>query len=191
MDELLTEFLTESSENIAALDQDMVTLEQNPDNPDLLSRIFRTMHTIKGTCGFIGLPRLEHVAHAGENVLGRIRDGAIPVTPAVVTLILECFDQIKMILAALEATEKEPDGDDADLIARLEAAAEGQLASAPSASAANPNREASPPEFTGSKEVTIAEATVSENEVASAVSTHDGQDTPQASESFHETAPKP
>ncbi|MFN7709733.1 MAG: chemotaxis protein CheW [Holosporales bacterium] len=126
MDELLTEFLTESSENISALDQDMVTLEQNPDNPDLLGRIFRTMHTIKGTCGFIGLPRLEHVAHAGENVLGKIREGAIPVTPAVVTLILECFDRIKMILATLEATQKEPEGDDEELIARLEAAAAGE-----------------------------------------------------------------
>ncbi|WP_147040904.1 Hpt domain-containing protein, partial [Skermanella aerolata] len=68
MDDLLSEFLTETSENLSVLDVELVRLEQNPNNPELLSNIFRLVHTIKGTCGFLGLPRLEHVAHASENV---------------------------------------------------------------------------------------------------------------------------
>ena len=125
MDDLLAEFLTESNEGLQVLDNELVKLEQNPNDPELLSNIFRLMHTIKGTCGFLGLPRLEGVAHAGENVLGRLRDGEIIVTPEIVSLILECLDRIRDILAALEATESEPEGDDADLIGRLNAAAEG------------------------------------------------------------------
>ena len=81
MDDLLQEFLTETSENISVLDNELVQLEQNPNNPELLGNIFRLVHTIKGTCGFLGLPRLESVAHAGENVLGKIRDGVLDVTP--------------------------------------------------------------------------------------------------------------
>ena len=135
MDDLLAEFLTESNEGLQVLDNELVKLEQNPNDPELLSNIFRLMHTIKGTCGFLGLPRLEGVAHAGENVLGRLRDGEITVSPEIVSLILECLDRIREILAALEATESEPEGDDADLIARLNAAAEGK-ASAPEAPAA-------------------------------------------------------
>ena len=80
MDDLLSEFLTETSENLAVLDVELVRLEQTPDDPALLGNIFRLVHTIKGTCGFLGLPRLEAVAHAGENVLGRVRDGALPVS---------------------------------------------------------------------------------------------------------------
>ena len=132
MDDLLAEFLTESNEGLQVLDNELVKLEQNPNDPELLSNIFRLMHTIKGTCGFLGLPRLEGVAHAGENVLGRLRDGEITVSPEIVSLILECLDRIREILAALEATESEPEGDDADLISRLNAAAEGK-ASAPEA----------------------------------------------------------
>jgi two-component system chemotaxis sensor kinase CheA len=70
MDDLLQEFLTETTESMETLDNDLVMLEQNPNDPDLLGNIFRLVHTIKGTCGFLGLPRLETVAHAGENVLG-------------------------------------------------------------------------------------------------------------------------
>ncbi len=136
MDDLLAEFLTESNEGLQVLDNELVKLEQNPNDPELLSNIFRLMHTIKGTCGFLGLPRLEGVAHAGENVLGRLRDGEITVSPEIVSLILECLDRIREILAALEATESEPEGDDADLISRLNAAAEGK-ASADEAPAAD------------------------------------------------------
>ena len=78
MDDLLREFLTETNESLAVMDLELVRLEQNPEDPKLLGSIFRIVHTIKGTCGFLGLPRLERVAHAGESVLGKIRDkGAI------------------------------------------------------------------------------------------------------------------
>lgn len=125
MDELLSEFLTESFENLALLDVELVKLEQNPNDPELLGSIFRTMHTIKGTCGFLGLPRLEKVAHAGENVLGRVRDGEIAVTPEAVTLVLQALDRIKYLLDQLEATEAEPAGDDSELTTALNLVAEG------------------------------------------------------------------
>jgi len=126
MDDLLSEFLTETNENLSVLDVELVKLEQNPNDPGLLSNIFRLVHTIKGTCGFLGLPRLESVAHAAENVLGRFRDGELEVTPYAVTLILESLDTIKSILSVLEQTEAEPPGSDQDLIDRLNAMAEGR-----------------------------------------------------------------
>lgn len=126
MDDLLGEFLTETSENLSVLDVELVKLEQNPE-PQILSNIFRLVHTIKGTCGFLGLPRLEAVAHAAENVLGKFRDGELEVTPDAVTLILASIDRIKMILSHIEQTEAEPEGDDSDLILRLNQAAEGRL----------------------------------------------------------------
>ncbi|MCR9257471.1 MAG: chemotaxis protein CheW [Alphaproteobacteria bacterium] len=128
MDDLLSEFLTETSENLATLDVEIVRLEQNPNDRDLLSNIFRLVHTIKGTCGFLGLPRLEAVAHAGENVLGKFRDGELEVTPTAVSLIFASLDRIKEILSVLEETEAEPEGDDQDLIDQLNMAAEGKLA---------------------------------------------------------------
>lgn len=126
MDDLLNEFLTETSESIESLDVEVVRLEQDPNDPELLSNIFRLVHTIKGTCGFLGLPRLEAVAHSGENVLGKFRDGNLEVTPDAVSLILESLDRIKMLLAALEETEAEPEGDDSELISRLDAMANGE-----------------------------------------------------------------
>lgn len=125
MDDLLNEFLTETSENIDVVDNEVVKLEQDPTNKPVLDNIFRLVHTIKGTCGFLGLPRLEAVAHAGENVLGKIRDGEVDVTSDVITLVLESLDRIKLILGGLEATEKEPEGDDSDLIGRLNKVADG------------------------------------------------------------------
>ena len=125
MDDLLSEFLTETNEGLTTLDVELVKLEQNPNDTELLSSIFRLMHTIKGTCGFLGLPRLESVAHSGENIMGRFRDGELPVSAKGVSLILECLDRIRDILSVLEATEAEPEGDDSDLIARLNAHADG------------------------------------------------------------------
>lgn len=127
MDDLLSEFLTETAEGLGTLDLELVRLEQNPNNPGLLSNIFRIVHTIKGTCGFLGLSRLERVAHASENVLGRIRDGEIAVTPFAISLILASLDCIKAILAGLEATEAEPPGDDTALIKQLNDFAEGKI----------------------------------------------------------------
>jgi two-component system chemotaxis sensor kinase CheA len=130
MDDLLSEFLTEANESISVLDVELVKLEQNPNDPALLGNIFRLVHTIKGTCGFLGLPRLESVAHAAENVLGKVRDGELTVSPTAVSLILESLDCIKMIMGELEAKEAEPAGDDSGLIVRLNQLANGEAIAA-------------------------------------------------------------
>ncbi len=130
MDDLLVEFLTETNENLAELDVALVRLETVPDDADTLSRIFRLVHTIKGTCGFLGLPRLERVAHAGENVLSRMRDGALRPDPALIGLVLTALDRIKAIVAGLAASGTEPGGDDAALIAALDRAATGETTTA-------------------------------------------------------------
>ena len=86
MDDLLSEFLTETAESLDVIDTELVRFESQPEDKATLNNIFRLVHTIKGTCGFIGLPRLESIAHAGETLLGKFRDGALPVTPAAVSL---------------------------------------------------------------------------------------------------------
>ncbi len=124
MDDLLNEFLTETAENMDVLDVELVKLEQNPNDPELLGNIFRLVHTVKGTCGFLGLPRLEGVAHAAESLFARFRDGELEVTPKAVSLVLESLDRIKALLRELEKSGSEPEGDDEDLISRLESFAE-------------------------------------------------------------------
>ena len=137
MDDLIVEFLTETNESLQELDTDLLKLEQNPNDKDLISKIFRLMHTIKGTCGFLGLPRLETVAHRAENVMGRFRDGDLLVTQTYVSLILESLDRVRMILGHIEANGSEPEGDDNDLIEKLDAVYEGRdTAQSGSASAA-------------------------------------------------------
>ncbi len=74
--DILQEFLIESAENLARLDHEMVELERCPGDRDLLASIFRTIHTIKGTCGFFGYQRLEAIAHVTENILNDLRNGA-------------------------------------------------------------------------------------------------------------------
>src|SRR5262245_11698879 len=96
-----------------------------PDDGETLSLIFRLVHTIKGTCGFLGLPRLEHEAHAAENVLGKVRDRVLTVTPDTISLVLMAVDRVKAILAGLAATGSEPAGDDSDLVDALNATAAG------------------------------------------------------------------
>ena len=124
MDDLLREFLTETSESLDTVDNQLVKFEQDPSDAKILDNIFRLVHTIKGTCGFLGLPRLEALAHAGETLMGKFRDG-MPVKAEAVSLILSSIDRIKEILAGLEATETEPEGTDEDLIDKLHELAEG------------------------------------------------------------------
>ena len=144
MDDLLADFLTETHEGLVALDSALVRLERAPDDQPTLSEVFRLVHTIKGTCGFLGLSRLEAVAHAGENILGRYRDGTLAVTPAGITLILSALDRIKAIVGGIEASGTEPVGEDGPLIAALNAAAEGRDAPLPASPAAAPVVEAAP-----------------------------------------------
>jgi two-component system, chemotaxis family, sensor kinase CheA len=124
MDDLLREFLTETGESLDTVDVELVRFEQDPNNARILANIFRLVHTIKGTCGFLGLPRLEALAHAAETLMGKFRDG-MPVTGEAVSLILASIDRIKEILGELEGAGKEPAGADPDLIAELERIALG------------------------------------------------------------------
>ncbi|MEO9189809.1 MAG: chemotaxis protein CheA [Acetobacteraceae bacterium] len=126
MDDLLTDFLAETAESLAELDAALLKLERAPDDAQTLSLIFRLVHTVKGTCGFLGLPRLERLTHAGENVLGRLRDGKLTVSTEIVTLVLAVVDGVRLILAGLGATGAEPDGSDAELIAALDRVAAGR-----------------------------------------------------------------
>src|SRR5215470_10335896 len=138
MDELLREFLTETNESLDTVDVELVRFEREPNNAKILDNIFRLVHTIQGTCGFLGLPRLEVLAHAAETLMGKFRDG-MPVKAEAVTLILSSLDRIKEILAGLEATEAEPEGNDHDLISQLEEMVErGMAAMAAEAAAPAP-----------------------------------------------------
>src|ERR1041384_6704334 len=119
MDDLLREFVTETNESLDVVDVELVRFEQDPNNAKILDNIFRLVHTIKGTCGFLGLPRLEALAHAAETLMGKFRDGA-PASSEAVTLILATIDRIKSILESLETDQREPDGVDTDLIVDLE-----------------------------------------------------------------------
>jgi len=121
-EELLSEFLVESNENMVEIEAQLMELEAHPDDASLLDGIFRTIHTVKGSCGFIGLKKLEGVAHAGENVLGKMRSTHYAATPEIVSMLLECADAIQVILDALGSSNCEPEVDNEALIRRLHAA---------------------------------------------------------------------
>src|ERR671938_231294 len=132
MDDLLREFLTETGESLDTVDVELVRFEQEPNNAKILDNIFRLVHTIKGTCGFLGLPRLEALAHAAETLMGKFRDG-MPVTRDAVTLILPPLAPTKKTLPERERPPAEPAGVDAALIGSLD-----PLALAEPAAAAEP-----------------------------------------------------
>ncbi len=124
MDDILRDFVIETSEAIDIVDSELVRFEQDPNNAAILAQIFRLVHTVKGTCGFLNLPRLEALAHAAETVIGQFRDG-VKVTTEAVSLILDTVDRIKLIIMELEASGEEPSieasgGGDSELINALE-----------------------------------------------------------------------
>lgn len=155
MDDLIVDFLAETNESLEELDRDLVTFEQNPNDKGLLGNIFRLVHTIKGTCGFLNLPRLEKVTHHAENVLERFRDGDLEVTPEYVTLIFESIDQIKYIVNEIEKSHTEPDGDDQELIARLDAVFEVATIGGRSEPEEDTYIEKSDPAFTAEPEMVV------------------------------------
>jgi two-component system chemotaxis sensor kinase CheA len=120
MDELLKDFLTETTEHIEGAETQLVHFERNPSDASLITSIFRLVHTIKGTSSFLGLERLERVGHAAESVMGMLRDG-VPPTQHSVTLILAAIDRIKTIIEEIGAHGSEPPGDDSEIINALEA----------------------------------------------------------------------
>src|SRR5690349_5730263 len=109
--DIVQEFLVESHENLDQLDRDLVALEQEPESRSLISGIFRTIHTIKGTSGFLAFSRLEALTHAGENLLARLRDGVQPVTPATITTLLAMVDKVRTLLAVIEESGGEGTAD--------------------------------------------------------------------------------
>ena len=132
---ILDEFLIESSENLARLDLEFVELEQRPEDDELLSSIFRTIHTIKGTCGFFEFQTLEAIAHRAENLLSQLREHEKRLTPALTTLLLETVDVIKQILKQIEDTGSEGPETYEALRAQLQAACDSNSEAAPGDSA--------------------------------------------------------
>src|SRR5690349_19538221 len=107
--EIIAEFLVESHENLDQLDRDLVELEQQPDSRERLSSIFRTIHTIKGTSGFLAFNRLEQLTHVGETLLSRLRDGEAQMTPAITEALLSMVDTVRVLLAVIERTSADTD----------------------------------------------------------------------------------
>jgi two-component system chemotaxis sensor kinase CheA len=145
MDDLLRDFLTETGESLDVVDVELVRFEQEPNNTKILDNIFRLVHTIKGTCGFLGLPRLEALTHAAEALMGNFRGGR-PVTSEAVSLVLATIDRIKVLLDELERNQTESVGDDQELIAELQrmssaaAAAPSTVEAAPAPAPRAPER---------------------------------------------------
>jgi two-component system chemotaxis sensor kinase CheA len=120
MDDLIKEFIEETIESISELDTDLVILEKEPDNKDLLDKIFRLMHTIKGTCGFLSLPRLEKSSHAAENLLDLFRSGSMRISEEAMTILFLCIDRVRYLTYELHENGSEPHGDDQDIIQQIE-----------------------------------------------------------------------
>jgi two-component system chemotaxis sensor kinase CheA len=133
MDDLISEFIEETVESLSTLDLDLVRLEKEPNNKELLGNIFRVMHTIKGTCGFLGLGRLEKTAHAAENLLDNFRSGRMEVTELAMTLLFMSIDRVRFLVTEVHKSGNEPGGDDSDIINAIENYISGEQ-SAPTAS---------------------------------------------------------
>jgi two-component system chemotaxis sensor kinase CheA len=126
MDEIVHEFLVESHENLDQLDQDLVALEQEPDSRALLGSVFRTIHTIKGTSGFLAFGQLEKLTHVGEGLLSLLRDGQMTLTPTITSVLLELVDTIRTILRNVEADGSEGEVSIGKLMAKLTALQAGE-----------------------------------------------------------------
>ena len=137
--DIVKDFLVESYENLDRLDRDFVGLEKNPQDKDALAGVFRTIHTIKGTCGFLGFNKLEKVAHVGENLLTRLRDGQLILNPEITTALLGMVDAVRQMLKEIESTGQDGEADYPELrenLTRLQTPAAGSVAVVPSLPAA-------------------------------------------------------
>jgi two-component system chemotaxis sensor kinase CheA len=146
MNEVVREFLLETHENLAQLDLDLVTLEKEPTERETLARVFRTLHTVKGTAGFLGLPKLQGIAHAGENLLSRLRDGERVFNADIASALLAVVDAIRRILASIESSQDEGSGDYSALIRTLERLTAGSSVGAPPPAKSSPLLRATPPQ---------------------------------------------
>lgn len=145
--DLVQEFLVESNEGLDQLDADLLSLEQDPSSEELVARIFRTIHSIKGTCGFLGFEKLESVTHVGENLLSKIRAGELGYSQAIADALLRMVDATRTMLAAVATTGQDGDEPFSELIATLEALLEPGTASSgesPAEPSQEPAAEAAP-----------------------------------------------
>jgi two-component system chemotaxis sensor kinase CheA len=164
-DDVIREFLVESHENLSRLDRELVSLEKRPKDAALLASVFRTMHTIKGTCGFLAFSTLERISHQAESLLSQLRDGERELTPHLVSLILETVDATRKVLASIEASGEEGPDRFEELTERLRAAVESKAdAGSPPSPSAPPGPAAEHPEETAPAE--HPEAAKPEEEVA-------------------------
>ena len=138
MDDLVKDFLTESYENLARLDEAFVQLEKNSSDKESISSIFRTIHTIKGTAGFFGYEKLQRLTHVGENLLSRLRAGELVITVEMTSTLLGMVDAVREMLGAIENAGTEGDRQYPELIDRLTALTTGAPAPAPVPLAAAP-----------------------------------------------------
>ncbi len=136
MDDLTREFLLESQEGLDRMERCLTDLETRPDDAELIAEIFRSVHTIKGTTGFLGFSRLEALSHTGENLLGLLRERELTVNPPIISGLLALLDRLRGILRSIEASGNEGEGqhEDSAMIAQLEALQQPQA----SASVAEP-----------------------------------------------------
>src|SRR5664279_2495873 len=123
-DDVIREFLVESHENLSRLDQEIVELEKHPKDAALLASVFRTFHTVKGTCGFLGFSTLEKITHQAETLLSQLRDGQRELSPSLISLILETVDATRKVLASIEASGEEGPVHFEDLTERLRVTAQ-------------------------------------------------------------------
>ncbi len=135
--EIVKEFLVESYENLDRLDRDLIALEKDPGNRETLASIFRTIHTIKGTSGFLAFNKLEAVTHLGESLLAKLRDGILILSPEITTALLTMVDAVRQMLGSIESQGNEGERNDQDLIAELT-----RLLQSPAESTVPPSHEA-------------------------------------------------
>ncbi|HEY9782911.1 MAG TPA: chemotaxis protein CheA [Leptolyngbyaceae cyanobacterium] len=107
----LKAFLVESYENLNQIERDIIDLEKTSIDGEILVRIYRAIHTIKGNCGFLPFPKLESVAHASENLLGYLREGKLDLHPSIISALLQSIDTIRQLLSNIEASGNEGDLD--------------------------------------------------------------------------------
>ena len=158
-DDIVKEFLVESNENLDQVDRDLISLEKEPSSQEILARIFRAIHTIKGTTGFLGFSKLESVAHAGESLLSRLRDGVLVLRPEITSALLALVDAVREMLLSIEATGQDGDGDYSGLtttLSRLLEAGSKPLTFAPQTLTSKPAPVSPPPAETEAESATAS-----------------------------------
>src|ERR1019366_6805736 len=117
--DIVQDFLAESYENLDRLDRELVGLEKHPHDRDKLASVFRTIHTIKGTCGFLGFNKLEKVTHVGESLLARLRDGQLTLIPEHTTALLNMVDAVRQMLKEIQSTGQDGKAEYPELLETL------------------------------------------------------------------------